>query len=43
MIGTLGILEAERARLELEIQQQSESLQSFRVHPRYIEIEQEAE
>jgi uncharacterized protein YydD (DUF2326 family) len=42
MIGTLGNLEAERARLELEIQQQSESLQSFRVHPRYIEIEQEA-
>ena len=42
MIGTLGNLEAERARLEIDIQRQSESLENFRVHPRYREIEQEA-
>lgn len=42
MIGTLGSLEAERTRLDSEIQQQQEALQSFRVHPRYQEIEQEA-
>ena len=42
MIGTLGNLEAERVRLELEIQRQSEALQSFRVHPRHQEIEREA-
>ena len=42
MIGTLGNLEAERARLDSEIQQQLETLQSFRVHPQYREIEQEA-
>ena len=42
MVGTLGNLEAERARLESESRRQSESLQSFRVHPQYREIEQEA-
>ena len=42
MIGTLGNLEADRARLDSEIQQQFETLQSFRVHPQYQEIEQEA-
>ena len=42
MIGTRGGLEAERARLELEVRRQSESLRTFRVHPRYREIEQEA-
>ena len=42
MLGTLGNLEAERARFESEIRRQSESLRSFRVHPRYREIEQEA-
>ena len=42
MIGTLGNLEAERARLESEVRRQSESLRTFRVHPRYREIEQEA-
>ena len=42
MIGTLGNLEAERARLESEVRRQSEILESFRVHARYREIEQEA-
>ena len=42
MLGTLGDLVAERARLETEIRRQSDSLQSFRVHPRYREFEQEA-
>ena len=40
LIGNLGNLEAERTRLDSEIRQQSETLQSFRVHPRYAEIEQ---
>ena len=42
MLGTLGNLEAERARLESDIRWQSEILRSFRVHPRYRAIEQEA-
>ena len=41
LIGNLGNLEAERTRLDSEIRQQSETLQSFRVHPRYEEIERE--
>ena len=41
LIGNLGNLEAELTRLDSEIRQQSETLQSFRVHPRYEEIEQE--
>ena len=42
MIGTLGTLEAERARLETDLRRYSASLQSFRVHPHYRAIEQEA-
>ena len=42
MIGTLGNLEAERARLESEVRQHRESLSNFRVHPLYEKIEQEA-
>ena len=42
MIGTLGNLEAERARLDIDIRRQSENLDNFRVHPQYREIEQEA-
>ena len=42
MIGTLGTLEAERARLETDLRRYSANLQSFRVHPHYREIEQEA-
>ncbi len=42
MVGTLGALEAERARLESDLRSYAESLESFRVHDRYREIEQEA-
>ena len=42
LIGNLGNLEAERTRLDSEIRKQFETLQSFRVHPRYGEIEQSA-
>ena len=42
LVGTLGNLEAERTRLNTEIHQQSEALESFRVHPQYSEIEREA-
>ena len=42
LIGNLGNLEAERTRLDSEIGRQAETLQSFRVHPQYAEIEQEA-
>ena len=42
MIGTLGTLEAERARLETDIRFRTESLLRFRVHPQYEEIEREA-
>lgn len=41
MIGTLGNLEAERARLDADVQSRSQNLNSFRVHPEYEEIEQE--
>ena len=42
LIGNLGNLEAERTRLDSEISQQFETLQSFRVHAQHAEIEQEA-
>ena len=42
MVGTLGNLVAERVRLESEIQRRDEDLQTFRVHPQYREIEDEA-
>ena len=42
LIGNLGNLEAERTRLDSEIRKQFETLQSFRVHSRYGEIEQSA-
>ena len=42
MVGTLGNLEAERARLDSEIRQGSDSLNNFRVLPQYEAIEQEA-
>ena len=42
MIGTLGNLEAERARLDSDIRSRSDNLNSFRVHTQYEEIEQEA-
>ena len=42
MIGTVGNLEAERARIEAEVLSRSEGLRSFRVHPQYEDIEREA-
>lgn len=42
LVGSVGNLEAERARLDSRIQRQHELLSSFRVHPSYREIEQEA-
>ena len=42
MIGTLGNLEAERVRLEVEVRRRAESLANFQVHPQYDEIEREA-
>lgn len=42
MVGTLGNLEAQRARLDSEIRQRSERLRRFRVLPEYYEIEHEA-
>ena len=41
MIGTLGNLEAERARLDADVQSRSQNLNSFRVLPEYEDIEQE--
>jgi uncharacterized protein YydD (DUF2326 family) len=40
--GTLGDLEAQRVRLEVEVQQEREQLDSFLVHPQYREIEKRA-
>lgn len=42
LVGNLGNLEAERMRLDSEIQQQAQDLKNFRVHPQYAEIEREA-
>ena len=42
MVGTRGNLEAERTRLESRYRRQAQQLESFRVHPQYTEIEQEA-
>ena len=42
MVGTRGNLEAERARLESDVRRGLESLRTFRVHPQYQRIEQEA-
>ena len=42
LVGSVANLEAERTRLESQIQRQYEILASFQVHPRYYEIEQEA-
>ena len=41
MIGSLGNLEAERARLDANVQSRSQNLNRFRVLPEYEEIEQE--
>ena len=41
-MAPLGNLEAERARVDSDVRSRSEGLDSFRVHPQYEEIEQEA-
>ncbi len=41
-VGSLGELEAERVRLEEKIDEAEEQLRSFRVHPQYYDIEEEA-
>ena len=40
-VGSIGNLEAERARLDLMRREQAERLDSFRVHPNYRDIEEE--
>ena len=42
MGGSVGELEAGKVRLEERERRQTEELESFRVHPQYREIEQEA-
>lgn len=42
VIGNLGELEAERVRLEEVLRRQKQSLDSFKVHPEYREIELQA-
>ncbi len=42
MLGTIGDLETERDRLTREIEKTESELRSFRVHPQYVQIENEA-
>lgn len=42
MLGTIGDLETERDRLIREIEKTESELRSFRVHPQYVQIENEA-
>lgn len=42
LVGSIGALEAERIVLEKREQEQTEQLESFRVHPQYQQIEAEA-
>lgn len=42
MLGTIGDLETERDRLRREIDTTDAELRSFRVHPQYVKIENEA-
>ena len=42
MLGTIGDLETERDRLTREIEKTESELSSFRVHPQYVQIENEA-
>ncbi len=41
-VGSMGELEAERVRLEDEIQKLGKELQSFKVHPQYFKIQEDA-
>jgi uncharacterized protein YydD (DUF2326 family) len=42
MLGSLGELESERIRLQVEIEKNRQQLDSFQVHPQYKDIEQQA-
>lgn len=42
-IGSLGELEAERVRLEAAVDSERESLTTFRVHPQYERLQEEAD
>jgi len=42
-VGTLGELEAEKVRLQGEIEKLRGQLKSFKIHPQYAEIEKEAD
>ncbi len=42
MLGTIGDLETERDRLIREVEKTDSQLRSFRVHPQYVQIENEA-
>jgi len=43
ILGSLGDLEAARIRIEQQLQSRRESLDSFRVHPEYHELQQEVD
>lgn len=42
LLGSIGKLEATKIRLELQAEQEQESLESFQVHPQYRQIEERA-
>jgi uncharacterized protein YydD (DUF2326 family) len=42
-LGSLGELEAQRVRLEAEVEREREALATFRVHPQYREIQDKAD
>ena len=39
IVSTQGELEAERVRIEMEINEESDSIKSFKVHPKYKELQ----
>lgn len=42
LIGSIGELETEKVRLQEKVDQQRQELHTFKVHPQYAEIEEEA-
>src|SRR6202167_106383 len=43
LLGTVGQLETDKVRLEQKLERASEQLRSFRVHPQYVEIQDQAD
>jgi uncharacterized protein YydD (DUF2326 family) len=41
-MGTLGDLEARRVRLAAKVEEEADSLRSFRVHPNYVDMREQA-